>query len=213
MICGIDEAGRGPVIGPLVVVGVMVEDESELERLNVRDSKKCTPERRERLAKEIKSISELEVIILEAEEIDELRASKTLNEIEVELYAEIIRSLEPEVAFVDAVDVDDARFGIEIRERLDFDVEIVSKHGADNIYAVVSAASIIAKTIRDERIKSIERELGESIGSGYPSDSVTVNFLEKWIKEKGNLPPHTRKSWKTVRALLSRAKTLKNFSE
>ncbi|MCJ2534386.1 MAG: ribonuclease HII, partial [Candidatus Thermoplasmatota archaeon] len=57
MICGCDEAGRGPVFGPLVIVGALFEDDSELIKLNVRDSKKITPKRRMVLADMIKKIA------------------------------------------------------------------------------------------------------------------------------------------------------------
>jgi ribonuclease HII len=90
--------------------------------------------------------------------------------------------------------------------------EIVSKHKADAIYPVVSAASIIAKVTRDRIIRDIEKELRKTLdkpmGSGYPSDSVTINFMENWIKAKGDLPPHTRRSWDTSLHLLATAKTM-----
>jgi ribonuclease HII len=79
MICGVDEAGRGPVIGPLVIAGVMLESESMLDGLNVRDSKKCTPRRREKLAIEIKNIAKMEVISVPAEDIDAMRERLTAD--------------------------------------------------------------------------------------------------------------------------------------
>ncbi len=59
---------------------------------------------------------------------------------------------------------------------------------------------------RDEEVELIEKELGEEIGSGYPSDIRTRDFLMKWIDEHGDLPPYTRKSWETAREMLSRSK-------
>jgi ribonuclease HII len=82
-------------------------------------------------------------------------------------------------------------------------VEVTAEHGADNRYPVVSAASIIAKVTRDRIIKDISKEFGADIGSGYPSDPVTTEFIAKWIKENGNPPPHTRCSWETVRKMMS----------
>ena len=56
MICGVDEAGRGPVIGPLVVAGVKCENDIQLKEIQVRDSKKYTPIKRTQLAEKIKRI-------------------------------------------------------------------------------------------------------------------------------------------------------------
>ena len=96
-----------------------------------------------------------------------------------------------------------------IAKLLSFDVEIVSKHGADDLFPVVSAASILAKVARDAEMRKIEAELGEKIGSGYSHDPETITFLEKWIREKGMLPPHARASWDTAKRLLSAAATRK----
>jgi ribonuclease HII len=105
--------------------------------------------------------------------------------------------------------VNEERFGKDIKEELDFEIEIISKHGADETYPIVSAASIIAKTTRDYEVKKIKEELGSDLGSGYPSDETTIKFLEKWIHDYGELPPYTRRSWKTAQRILSQSKTKK----
>lgn len=209
MICGVDEAGRGPVIGPMVVAGVMLDSESQLEGLNVRDSKKCTPKRREKLAQELYKIAKTEVMIVPASDIDTMREGLTMNQIETKLFASIIEKLRPNIAYVDSADVNEERFGQDIKSELNFEVRIISKHGADEIYPIVSAASIIAKTNRDAEIRNIAKEIGENIGSGYPSDAVTTQFLERWIHEHGKPPPHTRLSWKTAQRILNRVKSKK----
>ncbi|MDI6917768.1 MAG: ribonuclease HII [Thermoplasmatales archaeon] len=201
MIAGVDEAGRGPVIGPMVFAGVAVENDELLKKLGVKDSKRHSPARREKLAEEIKKIAEYEILIVTAEEIDEKRKIMTINDVEVDGFAEIIKRLKPNVVYVDSADVDEERFKNDILRKLDFEVEIVSKHKADDIYPVVSAASIIAKTTRDYEIEKIKEEIGADFGSGYPSDVRTRTFIEGWVKEKGTLPPYTRKSWKTVRRM------------
>ncbi|UCF07470.1 MAG: ribonuclease HII [Thermoplasmata archaeon] len=209
MICGVDEAGRGPVIGPMVVAGVLLESESQLVHLNVKDSKKVTPKRREALAQEISKIAQTQVIIVPALDIDAMRQSLTMNAMEVKLFASIIEKLRPRLAYIDSADVNEERFGDKVKAELGFEVEIVSRHGADETYPIVSAASIIAKTARDAEVRKIREKIGEEIGSGYPSDKVTIRFLEEWVKRKGSLPPHTRHSWKTAQRILDNAKTMK----
>ena len=209
MIVGVDEAGRGPVIGPLVVAGVAVESDVPLRQMNCRDSKKLSPEKREALAPEIEKVSQFEVVVIPAEQTDVMRAEMSLNDFEAKLFAEVIAKLRPETAYVDAADVDEIEFKRSVRRELAFDVEIVSQHNADELFPVVSAASILAKVCRDREMRSIEESIGMTIGSGYPSDPDTIAFLEKWIREKGSLPPHTRASWDTARRLLAESKNRK----
>ena len=209
MIVGVDEAGRGPVIGPLVVAGVAVESDVELRHMNVRDSKKLSPERREALAPEIEKVSTYEVIVIPAERIDVMRSEMSLNNFEAKLFAEVIDKLRPETAYVDAADVDEIEFKRCVRKELAFDVEIVSQHNADELFPVVSAASILAKVCRDRQMRTIEDEIGMHIGSGYASDADTIAFLETWIRTHGSLPPHTRASWDTARRLLSESRNHK----
>ena len=214
MICGVDEAGRGPVVGPLVIAGVTFENDLELIENNVRDSKKITPKRREILSKRIKeSAVNYEIILISASDIDHMRKVMTLNEIEVNAFSNIIEKLKPDICYVDAADVNNERFGKNILSRLSFKPEIISKHKADDIYPIVGAASILAKTRRDEEVQMISQELKKkldmSLGSGYPADPVTQKFLRKWVKTFGKLPPHTRHSWKTAQNLLKESKIKK----
>jgi len=208
MICGLDEAGRGPVIGPLVVAGVTFEDDSELIEYNVRDSKKITPKRREALAGKIKEISvNYEILIIPASDIDDMRKVMTLNEIEVNAFIKVIKKLKPETCYVDSADVNEKRFGRDILSGLSFKSDIISEHKADEIYPIVGAASILAKTKRDEEVKKIEQKLENmldlSLGSGYPADPITQKFLKEWVNKFGKLPPHTRHSWKTAQNLIN----------
>ena len=214
MICGVDEAGRGPVVGSLVIAGVTFENDLKLIENNVRDSKKITPKRREILSKRIKEWAvNYEITLISASDIDNMRKVMTLNEIEVNAFSKIIEKLKPDICYVDAADVNDERFGNNIRSRLSFKPEIISKHKADDIYPVVGAASILAKTKRDEEVQMIAQELEKKLdmplGSGYPADPVTQKFLRKWVKTFGKLPPHTRHSWKTAQNLLKESKIKK----
>ena len=196
-------------MGPLVVAGVLIDNDAPLRQLNVRDSKKLTPEKRETLAPEIMRLCKSEVIVVPAEDIDAMRQETNLNDFEAKIFATIIENLKPDTAYVDAADVDEIEFKKSILNHLSFPVDVVSKHLADELFPVVSAASIIAKVTRDSEVKKIEEEFKKPIGSGYPSDQVTMAFLEDWLKENGTLPPHCRQSWDTCKRLLSAAKVHK----
>jgi ribonuclease HII len=207
MISGVDEAGRGPVIGPLVVAGVNFKDDTQLINMKVRDSKKITPKRREFLAKEIKKLAlKYEILVIPAKDIDDMRKVMTLNEIEVNAFSSIIKKLKPEVCYVDSADVNEERFGKDISANLSFKTEIISKHKADDIYPIVSAASILAKTKRDEEVRIIseklQKKLNMPMGSGYPADPITQNFIRTWLDRYGKFPVYVRYSWKTAQALL-----------
>jgi len=207
MICGLDEAGRGPVLGPLVVAGVTFHDDSKLIEYRVKDSKQLTPKRRRMLAKIIQELAlDIEILIIPAKDIDDMRKVMTLNEIEVNAFTRVIKKLRPETCYVDSADVNEDRFGDDILSGLSFKPIIISKHKADEKYPVVSAASIIAKTRRDEEVKIIaqqlENKLNLPLGSGYPADPITQRFLKTWLERFGKLPPNTRQSWKTAQNLL-----------
>jgi len=212
MISGVDEAGRGPCIGPLVVAGVNVEDDSKLVKNHVRDSKKLTPRRREYLAERIKKLAiDYEIIVIPAKDIDDMRKVMTLNEIEVNAFIKVIKKLKPELCYVDSADVDEERFRINITNNLTFKTTVISKHKADDIYPVVGAASILAKIKRDEEIRDIsfnlEKKIGLPMGSGYPADPITIRFLRKWIKKYDKFPAEVRHSWKTIKRLEDGKKT------
>jgi len=201
LVCGVDDAGRGSVLGPLVIAGVLVDhkDIGRLVNLGVKDSKLLSPARRSKLAPEIvKIVRSHYVVRLSPAEIDEVveTGSKLhrLNRLEAHAMAEVIAFLKPDVAYVDASDVLPKRYAEHIAEKVPFKVEIVSEHKADRTYPVVSAASIIAKVERDNAIAELTRIYG-NLGSGYCSDPETMAFLKDWVKSHGSYPEHVRKSW------------------
>jgi ribonuclease HII len=209
LVAGVDDAGRGCVIGPLVIAGVLMKDNElpKLVRLGVKDSKLLSPRRRETLAVEIKRIAlKCNVIKLPPKDIDKVvetgRKLHKLNRLEAQTMAKIIESLAPDIAYVDASDVLEERFGQHISELLPFKVEIVSEHKADRKYPVVSAASIIAKVGRDKEIAKLKEKYGD-FGSGYPSDPKTITFLRQSLKKFGEYPDCVRKSWKTAKKVKS----------
>jgi ribonuclease HII len=208
MIAGIDEAGKGPVLGPMCVCGVLI-DEGKLDalgRLGVRDSKKLTAKQRGEISWGIKKLADKYFILeVSAAQIDELRKVMTMNEIMVVCYVKVLEKLKPTHAFVDAADVNAGRFGDNIKKKYGGSIEITSEHRADDKYPIVAAASILAKVKRDELVKDIGKKAGVSIGSGYPSDPKTIMFLEKWVAEHGKLPEFARSSWETSRRILGKS--------
>jgi ribonuclease HII len=202
MFCGIDEAGRGPVIGPLVVAAVFVEDDEPLRQMGVKDSKKLTPHSREAMFDRIVNVAKYNIVVMSAEQIDEERKEYSMNEIELKMFADSLKDMKVSRVYADCPDVNEVSFSSSLSSMIG-GVKVVGEHKADDKYPVVSAASIIAKVTRDRMLKEIADELGEDIGSGYPSDPVTVEFINKWIKENGNPPPHTRRSWETVKRMMT----------
>ncbi|OPY28268.1 MAG: Ribonuclease HII [Methanocella sp. PtaU1.Bin125] len=205
-VMGVDEAGRGPVIGPLVVCGAHIDqrDLPDIEALGLKDSKKLTAKKRESFATELKGLLKYELVVLTPGAIDaRVGSEENLNALEVNCFAETIRKAMPAVAYVDACDVNAERFGHNIRQALDFDLEIVSCHEADDKYPIVMAASILAKVRRDALIREISEQLGEDVGSGYPNDPVTVEFLKGYYRKNKKLPDCCRRSWKTCNAIIA----------
>ena len=204
---GIDEAGKGPVIGSMFVAGVLNFD--GLGEIGVKDSKKLSPKKREYLAELIEEATEVHVVEMTASEIDEGRKKHTLNVIMVKLFSDVLLHFQPDLAFVDAADVNPNRFAANLRSIYERErgegreIEIISESKADERYPLVSAASIIAKVHRDRSIRQLELEIGVEIGSGYPADPKTIQFLNDVLKEEGSIPTYVRQSWKTVKRTLS----------
>lgn len=205
LVAGVDDAGRGCVIGPLVIAGVLMEEEDipKLVQFGVKDSKLLSPRRRETLAVEIKRVAQKYTVIrLPPKDIDKVvetgRKLHKLNRLEAQTMAEVIDQIKPEVAYVDASDVLEERFKQHISELLPFRVKIVSEHRADKKYPIVSAASIIAKVERDEEIARLKEKYGD-LGCGYPTDPKTIKFLQQCLKKFGEYPDCVRRSWKTAK--------------
>ena len=151
-IAGIDEAGRGCVIGPLVVAGLLVKEENlpALSQLGVKDSKLLSPKKREEIAPKIIKLAEKYIISkITPQQIDCAVESKVklqkLNWLEAKTMGEIVMLLEPDLAYVDAADVVAGRFGQYILEASAFKTKIISEHKADRTYPIVAAASILAR--------------------------------------------------------------------
>ena len=208
MEVGSDEAGKGPVLGPMVAAAVRVDADALPD--GVDDSKRLTPTRREELAAEIRAVADgVAVAIVPTDRID---APETdMNTLTVEAHAEALAGVVEtgDHAFVDAGDVSESRFGRRVlagveTDGSDADFELTAAHRADVRYPVVAAASIVAKVERDRRIDSLRAQFGD-VGSGYPSDPTTRAFLRDYVREHGTLPSCARTSWKTCADVLSAA--------
>jgi ribonuclease HII len=209
LVTGVDDAGRGCVIGPLVIAGILIEERDipHLKSLGVKDSKLLTSKRRCALAPKIEGLVlkssykeippiEIDKVVFKAQRLHKL------NLLEAMAMADVINQLTPNVAYVDASDVLADRYGRQIVERLSAETKVISEHKADVNYPVVSAASILAKVRRDSIIEDLKRVYGD-FGTGYPHDPRLRSFLLKWYEENGTFPEPVRKSWKTIRNIIS----------
>ena len=203
LVSGIDEAGRGSLLGPLVIAGVSIQHTKikNLTSMGIRDSKKLSPRKREFLYKKIiEQVDDFAIARIYPRIIDSSVRKHKLNFLEARYMAKVISKLNPAVAYVDSCDVNPKRFGKEIR-RLSHVSKIRSYHKADNKFVVVSAASIIAKVTRDKAISRLQKE--HDLGSGYPSDSKTMDFVSDYVSNGKEIPSFVRKSWKPIKILLN----------
>ncbi len=204
---GVDEAGRGPAIGPLVVCAISLPrtDRDVLANLGVDDSKRLSKKRREEIYGRIKHYSEsrgwgIGLDICEPIEIDDWMDSGTLNSLEVMMFAKAIKlASEPSDVcslFVDACDINAERFGRRITSILGSTWErckMKSKHKMDSSDVIVGAASIIAKVTRDKEMEKLSELIGFELGSGYPSDPITKSAIEILC---ASTEPHPSLRWK-----------------
>ncbi|MEM0158636.1 MAG: ribonuclease HII [Thermoplasmataceae archaeon] len=207
--CGLDEAGRGPVIGPMVIA-MVCGFHNDLAHLGVRDSKVLTPRRREDLAGIIyRSAISVNFVEVTPKDLNELMQTLSLNEIELRGYAELIaKSPKEATVLVDSFDIDTIRLQNRLREMTGR--RVYCHHHADRDYPSVSAASIIAKVVRDREIEKLKVKYG-NIGSGYPSDPVTVSFLKQAIQEGIDIQEIVRVKWKTFQRMIVESKNRKLF--
>jgi len=196
---------KGPVIGPMVVCGFLIEESKikKLKEIGVKDSKLLSSIKRKRIALILKRIAKNIVLIkISANEIDRLRKKINLNEIEINKISEIINSLSPNIVIIDSPEVNTKKFINKIKKKLkNKNIRIIAENYADRKYPIVSAASILAKVERDKEIEKIKKRIGYDFGSGYASDKKTINFLKYWLKNHKELPNFVRKSWITVKLL------------
>ncbi|MDW0203927.1 MAG: ribonuclease HII [Nitrososphaeraceae archaeon] len=206
-ICGVDEAGRGSLIGPIIVAGISVSKKSlsEMVEIGIKDSKLLTPNKRQILFGDVIGLAESICICrIGIEDIDFHVSKNHLNLLEAEAMAITIGNMDSYKTYVDSCDVNPSRYKRTINSFLKRNnTKLISMHHADRLNVVVSGASIIAKVIRDSEISKIRLKYGD-LGSGYPSDKKTIKFVQEWFEQNREIPPFARKSWKPSQLILSR---------
>ncbi|HLI45915.1 MAG TPA: ribonuclease HII [Geobacterales bacterium] len=200
---GIDEAGRGPLIGPMVIAGCSFEEKDllKLKELGVKDSKQLSVRSREKLYHAILNLAKgYRIYIVSPKEIDDAVSSKLkITGLEAQYMAKIISEIYADEIYIDSPMRDAARFLNMLKKYLGKEYNIICEIKADETYIQVSAASILAKVTRDKEIKFLQEKYGD-FGSGYPSDPRTVEFIKHCI-EKNELPMEVRRTWKSLKRI------------
>lgn len=199
-ILGIDEAGRGPTVGPMIMAGVLYDEKMDeaLTKMGIRDSKRLTSKRRESLEMRIKeNVERYWIVEIPVSLIDR----KNLNTLEIESTASIINEADADRVFLDAPVAGSGidKYIKKLREIVRKETAITAENHADDIYPCVSTASILAKVERDRIIKKLQERYGD-FGSGYPGDDKTRKFIPEWHK----FPDIVRKRWSPVREAMVR---------
>jgi ribonuclease HII len=214
-VAGVDEAGRGCAIGPLVIAGALFEEETlrTLREIGVKDSKKLSPKKRLKLVEEIKEIAiDYRVYELQPWAIDHVVFRsvplRRLNYLETMIMARLIRELHPDAAHVDPADVDNLRCAEQIQSVIRYKIDIKCEPRADAKYVATGAASIIAKTTRDQRIAELREKHGD-FNSGYSSDEKTQRYIAEYFSTHNECPDFIRASWSTVQRHMKPVKQTK----
>ena len=211
LLLGIDDAGRGPVLGPMILAGVLIEspEEQAIKKMGAKDSKLLTPLRRKQIKEQITSKYKHHIEISSPKEIDK---SSNLNYLEAIKTAKIINKLTENLnekikVIVDCPSVNIQAWSNDVQKLIEKPeiINLSCEHKADYNHPVVSAASIIAKERREDEMKKLRQELETDFGSGYPADPKTKEFItENFDNEK--YKSIIRFSWKTVKKLVEAKK-------
>jgi len=210
-VLGIDEAGRGPVLGSMFIGGFLIEENktNKLEEIGAKDSKKLSDKKRESIREKLNDLGSIFLEEFTASSIDDMMDVMSINDIELKGFADVIDRAEPDKVIMDLPEPDAEKFIGKIKDLMDTDhheVDFIAEHGADDEYPVVSAASIVAKSARESHVEDLHSKYGYDFASGYPHDKPTIEFIEKYIEQEGELPSETRKSWSTAQRLMKQSK-------
>ena len=210
IIAGIEEAGRGCVIGPMVMCIAVIDDNliEDLLIYGVKDSKQLTPKRRTEIFEKLIQSLDYEICIISPDEIDKCLESQytNLNWLEAEVSAKLAKKMLKRCN-IDKIIIDCPSNNTDAYKEfflnlLDKKIDVIAEHKADVNYPIVSAASIIAKVIRDREIENIKKILDVPLGSGYTSDPLTIKFLKEYYLRNKSFPNFVRKSWKTINRII-----------
>ena len=218
LVCGIDEARRGPVLSVMVMCGALIEEKDlpKLIKLKPRDSKLMTADEREELyPKLLPVLKYYRVFILQPAEIDKAvhgHDGLNLNKLEAKKSAEILNEFNPDKAIIDCPSNNIISYKIYLKKLVkNKKIELILEHNAER-YPLVAAASIIAKVTGDREIEKIKKQIGIDFGSGYMSDPKTVEFLKNNFEK---YPELFRKSWFPYQELVNKKfqKSLSDFTQ
>ena len=220
LMLGIDDAGRGPVIGPMILAGCLVNEEIEKEfkKLGVKDSKQLTQKRRVFLEEKIKEKAEtFEIVLASPEQIDTANSKGVnLNELEAIMTARIINRINKGFkkikVIVDCPSVSIEKWQDLLKTKIKnlSNLEISCEHKADKNHISVSAASILAKSTREKEMTKIKEIYGDEVGSGYTSDPLTCKFLETHVHKHEDTGIF-RKTWSTWQKAISKSNQKRLF--
>lgn len=205
IIAGIDEAGRGCVLGPMVLAICAIDEKKDgfFRDIGVKDSKLLSKQKREDLFTIIEqNCIEYKIIVVPAEELNILMDGYSLNEIEAQKVVDLLKAIKSaDKVILDSPDTIAEKYTKRVRSILKkednkkFDkLDILSEHKADYKYMSVACASILAKVTRD---KLMNKLVGFEL-SGYSSDPKTIDYLKNYFLEHKKFPEFTRLKWKTV---------------
>ena len=227
MYLGVDEAGKGPALGPMVSAAVVAAPASL--PADADDSKRIAPARREEMAAALRDDPDVAVGVARVEPAEIDRPDTDMNTLTVRGQARAVRDAladrpagvaEPVRVVADAGDTSEERFARRLSEFVEGgenetpadgeplpSVDVTAAHGADEDDPVVGAASVVAKTVRDAAMAKIDAAYPgyDDLGSGYPSDPATRSFLREYVAETGELPDCARRSWATCDDVLAAA--------
>jgi len=221
-VIGIDEAGKGPVLGSMFIGFSIINLENlndlnsyqnKLKEIGVKDSKKLTPKKRKEIYFKLKDLMDMKYVQLTPALIDSNNElGGKLNQLEIDGIIAILENEKPNLILIDALTANPEKFGNEILKKLNFECKIISENKADDKYEIVGAASIIAKELREQELAQIKENIKLDCGSGYPADPKTKAFLKEHYNSK-EFEFIFRKSWQTYKDLtkFNSQKSLNDF--
>lgn len=210
-VIGVDEAGKGPVLGSMFIGFSIInlpnglkdlnDYQDNLKNIGVKDSKLLTPKKRNELYQILKQSMDIKYAQLTPALIDNNNArGGKLNELEVDAIVKVLESEKPNLVIIDALTANPEKFAEGIQKKLSFECKFISENKADVKYTIVGAASIAAKELREQELTEIRKNIGIDCGSGYPADPKTKAFLKEHYESK-EFDFIFRKSWQTYKNL------------